>query len=251
MKSQIRRLSCNLFGSRFTHNLHWLYRQIKPIKAPRNESLYMEMVSRYILPGTNVIDIGANVGIWTDHLSTIVGEDGRVIAFEPLPESYRFLERRFISRMNIQLINLALSDSSDIKELLVDPSSFAPSDTSVKETADQIRNVAKYRLLQIATEKLDDVLKRINIGTISFIKCDVEGHEEKVLLGAKCIIKNSKPVIFMEILREKWSNNDPTRSNSASILLDMGYKMGQVAEGGIQFNKSDFDYRIENFIFIR
>ena len=249
MKTKIKACIHKIFGEKFAHGLQRLYQKMKPAKTPKEESMFMKTLSHYIQPGTNVIDIGANVGTWTRYLSEIVGPKGKVIAFEPIPESFQCLQKHLKKYKNVQLMNLALSDSNQIKDFLVNPSSFAPLDSAIKETAHQIRNIENYKLVQIASRKLDDVLRENPIGKISFIKCDVEGHEDKVIAGAESTIQNDKPFIFMEILREKWKQNDPTLSESASILLEGGYKMGQITEKGILFNKCDFEVRNENFFF--
>src|SRR5262249_44519922 len=44
-----------------------------------------------VKPGDFVIDVGANVGAYTSLLSSLVGSNGRVWAFEPLPENHEVL----------------------------------------------------------------------------------------------------------------------------------------------------------------
>ncbi len=44
-----------------------------------------------VLPGSLVIDVGANVGHYTKKLSDLAGSRGRVIAFEPVPDTFSLL----------------------------------------------------------------------------------------------------------------------------------------------------------------
>lgn len=65
---------------------------------------------------------------------------------------------------------------------------------------------------------------------VDFIKIDVEGYENEVILGALKLIERCKPII----LYEKDRNN--TSPNPQTILNDMGYKFA------IRFDKDDIIY---------
>src|ERR1700722_20403773 len=65
-----------------------------------------------VRPGESVIDIGANIGIWTHHLSKLVGSTGRVWSFEPIPETFVLL-RANVERFklgNVTAVARAISD---------------------------------------------------------------------------------------------------------------------------------------------
>ena len=69
-----------------------------------------------IRPGMTVVDIGANIGAHTMLAASIVGNDGRVLAFEPNSENCRMIllslaENGFES--NVSLFPMALSDKAD------------------------------------------------------------------------------------------------------------------------------------------
>ena len=49
-------------------------------------------IKEVVEPGWTVLDVGAHIGYHTLLLAKLVGEKGRVISFEPLPESHEFLE---------------------------------------------------------------------------------------------------------------------------------------------------------------
>jgi len=60
-----------------------------------------------VRPGETVVDVGANVGIWTHHLSRLVGSGGREWSVEPTPETFALL------RINIERFNLGNVITSD------------------------------------------------------------------------------------------------------------------------------------------
>src|SRR5215470_17062957 len=65
-----------------------------------------------ISAGDWVIDVGANVGHYTKRFSELVGPTGRVIAFEPVPETFALLAANLqvLPKTNATLINAAVSD---------------------------------------------------------------------------------------------------------------------------------------------
>ena len=65
-------------------------------------------------PGDTVLDIGANIGHYTARLSNLVGANGRVIAFEPIPETFELLACNVarLAIQNVTLINAAACDST-------------------------------------------------------------------------------------------------------------------------------------------
>ena len=73
-----------------------------------------EQLPLFVKPGDWVIDVGANVGYYTWKLSQLVGQQGRVLAIEPIPESMEML-MSVIGTLpcdNVTTFNVAASDQS-------------------------------------------------------------------------------------------------------------------------------------------
>ena len=98
------------------------------------------IVDRLISPGDWVLDIGANIGQYTKRFSELVGDSGRVIAFEPVPDTFELLTanaQRFRQK-NVTLFNAAASDQcvalgdgdSDTEQWLVQLLRSAPNANS-------------------------------------------------------------------------------------------------------------------------
>jgi FkbM family methyltransferase len=161
-------------------------------------------------PGDCVIDVGANIGIYTKRCSELVGRDGRVIAFEPVPETFALLAgnvQRF-GFSNVTLINAALSDEAAFVGMRV-----PTFDTGLK-------NVYEARLVHDTdrqTEGLHVMVLRLDALNIpqrvALVKIDVEGHEAFVLRGMVDLLQRDHPSLIVE------TNSPDVEAN----LCSMGY----------------------------
>ena len=64
-------------------HLHLIYRNIEPH--------FQQILSKYINKGDTVFDIGANIGYVSTAMSKLVGQDGKVFAFEAVPMTAKAL----------------------------------------------------------------------------------------------------------------------------------------------------------------
>lgn len=169
----------------------YFYRQIRQDRFHSAEQEYWKL-DRWVRPGDWVLDIGANIGRYTLRLSSLVGEHGRVIAFEPVPSSFELLSFYTASRptANVTLFNVALSDKSQEIGVTIPPLSSVTFDT---KTMAQL--TAESTALRILSFPLDDLKLPQRI---SFVKIDTEGHELRVLHGMKRLIERDHPVFLIE-----------------------------------------------------
>ena len=247
--STIKRTVKRLLGVKTARFLSILNRMLFPTKADVSELAYIKHMLNYVENGDFVLDIGANQGLWTKALSDKVGREGRVFAFEPVRETYQTLLNNTRQLKNVSYYNIGLSASAGTAEIFRDPVSNAPPSAAIVDTAVHITNVTSLVKETIKINTLDEVSSSFETA-ISFVKIDVEGHEESVLSGALNFMKEHRPVIFMEILREYWYPGMVGKSKAADLILHAGYVMYQVTPDGIVKNSSDFQVDFENFLFL-
>lgn len=151
-------------------------------------ALLPELVSS----GDWVVDVGANVGHYAKRLSELVGSLGRVIAFEPVPETFALLiaNLQYIQHDNVTLLNLAASDHTGIVGM------------TIPRFSTGLRNYYEAHLvseldaeLQVVTLSLDSILCEKQI---ALVKIDAEGHEAGVLRGMKEILRRDRPTLIVE-----------------------------------------------------
>lgn len=158
------------------------------------------MLESWVGKGDWVLDIGANVGHYTSRLSEIVGATGRVIAFEPVPETFELLAAN-VARFplkNVTLINIAVSDSADILGI-----SIPKFDTGLDNyyQAGVTNEVAELRVLCAPIDSfgfLQCSKNEASSKNIKLAKIDVEGHELAVLKGMERLLNRDHPVLIVE-----------------------------------------------------
>lgn len=166
-------------------------RQINQGKFNTNEPEYL-ILETLVSNGDWAIDVGANVGHYTNKLCELVGKDGRVVAFEPILETFSILadNLQYSGCDNVTLFNAALSNKTAI--LGFDIPTFDTGLNNYYQAHVTQNNKADTKILAI---KLDDIHLE---NRISLIKIDAEGHEDCVLDGMMETIKRDKPTLIIE-----------------------------------------------------
>ena len=142
-------------------------------------------------PGDWALDIGANIGHYTQRLSDLVGPGGRVLAFEPVPQTFALLTAnvRQFATANTTLINAAVSDRLEV--LGMEMPSFA-SGLSNYYRAHLVQGSQGLQVLTVPVDALG------LDGRVKLIKIDAEGHEATVLAGMRQLLQSHRPTLILE-----------------------------------------------------
>lgn len=149
-------------------------------------------LSDWIRSGDWVLDIGANVGHYTKRLSDLVGEQGRVIAFEPVPATFHLLaaNARLFQYSNVTLINAAASDQLGMVRMAIP--TFSTGLTNYFQAHVSSEMQAGLSVLSFPIDSLS--LK----ARVSLVKIDAEGHESFVLQGMQRLLVQHRPTLIIE-----------------------------------------------------
>lgn len=203
-----------------------IYLNIKesPMMLARCLGLYevekTKAISRLLSPGGVFIDVGANKGDFTLLAAKIVGNAGKVFAFEPEPENCHWISKsiQLNGYNNIKLSELALSDTNGEAQLYLGKKSGWH--TLLAGQADRNQGTIK-----ISIDTLDNVLEGIGQDRVDMIKIDVEGAEYEVLNGAyQTLIRNHKIILLIDIHPELGVN--PLKV--CTFLNDLGFSLYQM-----------------------
>ena len=183
-----------------TNNIFWvLYGQhTKPtlIRCQEKDTqpTQRKTALQYVKRWDNCIDIGSNVGMWTRELAK---KFKLVYCFEPNP-NFNECFRRNITENNVKLFEIGLSNKEHT-------ASQEFNSTTITNTPGSVQ-----------CQTLDS----FNLNDIDFIKIDVDGFEANVVEGAVETITRNKPIINVEMKKQK---RPEVCNKIRRILWGLGY----------------------------
>lgn len=145
----------------------------------------LALIPTFVRAGDTVIDLGANIGLYTKILADTVGPAGRVVSLEPVPETFDYL-RRSVDRLGlgqVRLVNAAVSSQPGEVRMAMGATHYEAHVATDGEAA-------------VAAVTLDSIPEA---AAASFIKCDVEGHELACLDGAAQTLAARRAVWLVEV----------------------------------------------------
>lgn len=145
--------------------------------------------------GMTFLDVGANIGYYTALASARVGAQGKIVALEPDPENFRFLERTVAANpaRNITCIQKAASDAAGTLRLYISATNRGDNRLWAYEDSDDSYDV------EVST--VDNMLAERGIRSVDLVKMDVQGYEGRVLGGMTETLGRSERLI---LLTEFW-----------------------------------------------
>lgn len=183
-------LWCGISGLDFEPELSWLVNRLPE--------------------GGVFMDVGANVGAYSLHCARRVGEDGKVIAFEPGYEAMTMFQESI--RLNgyqkrIQAISAAVADRDGVMHLEGSSGSWFNMHLSTE-------SVGK----PVSVRSIDSVCQELNLNRVDAIKVDAEGFERQVFEGSLGVLQKFRPVVVFEHIRDG-------RESVLGFLKDSGYRI--------------------------
>ena len=191
------------------------------------------------------LDIGANVGFYSMAMA-VAHPETTVHAFEPVPATFVELQRNLgLNALDsVQAHNIGLSDTPGELIFYFDPSVSGA--TSSAPLGDGFMTSE----LKCPVDTLDAFTARAGLSP-DLIKCDVEGAELKVFLGARAVLSRCRPLIFSEMLR-KWSARFLYQPNDLIDFFDqLGYACFKIHGSGLgRLETMTDETRETNFFFL-
>jgi len=171
------------------------------------------MLDQWVGQGDWVMDVGANIGIFSARFSKLVGPTGRVLAFEPVPATFRVLvhNSRMFPNPNVTLLNFALSGGPAVLGMQI------PTSSSGLPALARASVVTTGGNLQVVCLPLNETPLP---SRIRFIKIDVEGHEKQVLDGIWSILQRDHPRLLIEGQDEEIHQRLSTLGYTRQVLPD-------------------------------
>lgn len=216
--------------------------KINVLKRDRSENDFFHFLD-LLNPKEVVLDIGANIGIMTYHISKKV-YTGKVFAFEPMPLNIKALRRiiRLFKLSNVRVMDMALGNYQGEVEMVLPVVDQVKKQGLSHVVSDEIKEFNEGHRLVVPIFRLDDI-EIIARETIAAIKMDVENFEFHVLEGAIELLKRDKPIIYCEL----WDNEN--RYKCFDFLQKLGYKIQVLEHGKLTAHLAE-NHTTQNFFFV-
>jgi len=190
---------------------------IKTSKNPHHDfrMIFNEYLRYYKLKeGDVVVDAGASYGTLALYASKIVGDSGKVIAFEPSPENYEILKK-----------NVELNDLNNVillKKAVWSKNTFLEFNDDARGSSLFFDNKDINKIIKIPVVRLDDELKKLGINKVNFVKMDIESAEIGALQGFKNNLQNND--VNLAIASYHRINGKPSYLLLENFFRKIGYK---------------------------
>ena len=160
--------------------------------------------------GMTFLDVGANLGYYTALATRAVGPNGRVLAVEPDPDSFGYLEQTIAANAvgNVQAFPVAASDAPATLPLYI--STDNRGDNRLYASGEDRPQV------EVTARPLDALLRENKIDKVDLIKIDVQGYEPKVIAGLRETITASPN---LTLLTEFWPQGIDEAGENANDFL--------------------------------
>ncbi len=235
---------------------HYSYRAIKNYKVNPNESIIMvngckmytkpddpgistelsvfksheplntKILSKILKQGMTCIDIGGNIGYYVLLERKFVGTNGKIIAIEPLPQNFEYLNKniKLHNFKNIFTFNFACGDKDCIADFYINKKSNGCQ--LVRDGAPPL-DPSKGIFSKVQVKKLDSLVEELKLESVDFIRMDVEGYELNILKGVRKTLEKFKPIISLE-LHKRQLGVDGTKE-FFKLMKDLDYEIESYA----------------------
>jgi FkbM family methyltransferase len=196
-----------------------LYSAYKAFSDRRERRLF----SSWLKPGDCVLDVGANIGIYTQFLADLVGIQGTVYAIEPDSRNLMLLQKLAGTHPQVHIIPALVGSESGEAELFVSP------DLNVDHRSYDSGEGRLRRRIRALT--LDEIVA--GGPQVSAIKIDIQGAELRALRGARDLLQSRKPLLM---ILEYWPFGLRQAGENPEDLLALLESSGLTVEvvGGVQ-----------------
>ena len=166
-------------------------------------------------------DVGAHIGLISLPAAKNMKQNSKIVSFEPSSKNIKHLKSHveINNFQNIISVNQLLVGENNSQKTFFSSNNESPMNSVVK--LDNLKNYKEEKLKQIT---IDSFCKKSGL-IPEILKIDVEGAEINVLKGAKNILKNEKPIIYLSIHPYHIKELGSTIDELVNLIDQMGYNI--------------------------
>jgi len=154
----------------------------------------IDFCRQYLSPGMSVLDIGANIGLYTLLAAKHIGKSGKVFAFEPTSSAFNCLEKTIQKNSlgkNVELLKCAVSDRPGKAYLSVGE------DSAFNKIVDRLSGIMN-QVEQVDMISLDEWWNATSAHHLDLVKIDVGNSPLPAIRGARKLLESEKPILIVE-----------------------------------------------------
>jgi FkbM family methyltransferase len=180
---------------------------------PTSRSEDSEFIQAFLRAGETYIDIGANIGVTSIPGAIVVGDSGKVVAFEPHPKTAKYLRE-----------NIALNKLSNIEVHNCALGHFLGMTYFTNKSSDDMNKIVNTHEsnIQVPIMPLDSFTQQYD--QISLLKVDVEGYEKFILAGAEQSITKVE-CIYFEVDEQNFHDFGYSSQDLLRQVADFGFSI--------------------------
>ncbi|MBV8778970.1 MAG: FkbM family methyltransferase [Alphaproteobacteria bacterium] len=206
------------FSSSFAAHL------FKAVARQRHHRL-LPALRRCVTRDAIVIDVGAHVGQFA-RLFAKLAPDGRVYAIEPGSHVRTILRLALWARRanNVTVLPFALGDSWDLKQLNVPIKKSGSLGFGLAHTGQPENRWQRVASELVVQTTLDDLVARLGLRRLDFVKIDIEGNERRLLEGARTTLDRFRPRLMIELIDAHLARAHDNVAETFSFLHGRSYR---------------------------
>ena len=176
----------------------------------------MNFLLRYLRAEDSFLDIGANIGVYTLLAASII-DSGNIHSFEVLPKNYQRLQENLHLNQfkQVKTYDVAVSDRSGTIALNLAEGDSMPF----------ISNTATNKSISVTTNTLDNLLQNQSLDNLTLAKMDIEGAELLALKGAKNLLNQTYPPVWIMEINDTVNNFGHQKQEVVKLLHDYRYSL--------------------------
>ena len=179
-------------GNKIYQHAFPIYRPLYTAYKAYVDRAERQLLKKIMFQGAVAVDVGANIGIYSEFLSRCVGPTGLVHSFEPSPENFRLLSTATRHLSNVRLTQAAVGERSGKCKLYISDE-LNVDHRAYKADGDSRRAVPAEMVA------LDDYFKSGQ--RVDLVKMDIQGYELHALRGAQRVLQENPDI---NLLLEFW-----------------------------------------------
>jgi len=193
------------------------------VYEPSEQALF----AKYLHGDMTLVDIGANLGLYTAVSMHHLDVGGRIVAFEPHPQTYEILQKNVAANQTngracprVYPFNLAATSAPSSLELHLNPENRGDNRMYHGTYHGKLE---EWDTMPVEGRPVDDVLAELGIAEVNFVKIDIQGYEQNAISGFQKTLARSQNVI---LLSEFWPKGLQEAGGSPTEYLQMLTNLG-------------------------